>query len=40
MAGYPFTGLSNTITLETKAFTSRMCVSPHALAIAPKSSFV
>jgi hypothetical protein len=33
-----FYGLSNTITLETKAFTSRACVRPQAAAIAPKFS--
>jgi hypothetical protein len=37
---YDASGLSNTITLETKAFTSRMCVRPQALAVAPKSSVV
>jgi hypothetical protein len=35
---YAASGLSNTITLETKAFTS--CVRPQALAMAPKSSAV
>jgi hypothetical protein len=37
---YDASGLSNTITLETKAFTSRMCVRPQAIAMAPKSSVV
>jgi hypothetical protein len=37
-AGCFFQSLSKTITLETKALTSRICVRPQALAIAPKSS--
>src|SRR5689334_12469409 len=30
--------LSNTITLETNALTSRLCINPHRRAIAAKSS--
>jgi hypothetical protein len=37
---YDASGLSNTITLDTKAFTSRMCVRPRALDMARKSSAV
>ena len=37
---YDAAGLSNTITLDTKAFTSRMCVRPRALDMARKSSAV
>lgn len=34
-----FYRLSNTITLDTKALTSRLCVKPQALPIAAKSSW-
>jgi hypothetical protein len=40
LIGKGHAGLSNTITLETKALTSRMCVRPQAAASVPKSSLV